>query len=83
MSLISDSENGFEVSPRFRRTIEDRIARLEQDADYDEAQLASLVDADHRRRQIRLVTAQRTEAQRMRVFLQHTRTRQPHPMIAL
>ena len=32
------ADEGFEISPRFRHTIEERIARLEKDAVFDEAQ---------------------------------------------
>jgi len=73
----SDSrfEEGFEISPRFRRTIEDRIARLEKDAESDEAQIARLDNKDHVRRQRRLVAAERAEALRMRIFLDRARTR--------
>jgi hypothetical protein len=77
------TQDGFEISPRFRRTIEERIARLERDADYDEAQIARLDNGDHIRRQMRLVAMQRSEALRMRLFLDRARTRLPHPMIAL
>lgn len=73
----------FEISPRFRRTIEERIARLEKDADFDETQVAQLVDGDHIRRHMRLVAIQRAEALRMRLFLDRSRTRLPRPMIAL
>ena len=73
----------FEISPRFRQTIEERIAKLERDADYDEEQLARLHNADHIRRQIRLVQVERAEARRMRVFLDHAQTRTPRPFIAL
>jgi len=65
----------FEISPRFRQAIEARIARLEADAAEDEAQILRLADLDHIRRQMRLVCAERGEAQRMRTFLQRTRTR--------
>jgi hypothetical protein len=34
---------GFEISPRFRPTIEDRIARLERDAESDEGLVDGLV----------------------------------------
>jgi hypothetical protein len=78
--LIHD---GFEISPRFRRSIEERIARLEQGADFDEAQLPSLIDQDHIRRQRRLVAAQRQQALRMRLFLDQAATRPPRPVIAL
>ncbi|HEX4756514.1 MAG TPA: hypothetical protein VH308_00980 [Terracidiphilus sp.] len=74
---------GFEISPRFRRTIEDRIARLERDADSDEAFVAHLDDIDHVRRQMRLVAVQRAEALRMRLFLDRARPRLPRPLIAL
>ncbi len=76
------SEESFEISPRFRRSIEERIARLEKDAEYDEAQLQHLSDSDHRRRQTRLVSVQRTEALRMRLFLDRSRLRVPRPVIA-
>ena len=32
-------QESFEISPRFRRTIEERIDRLERDAEWDEAQV--------------------------------------------
>jgi ribosome-associated translation inhibitor RaiA len=73
----------FEISPRFRRTIEERIARLEKDAEFDEAQVERLVDGDHIRRQMRLVAMQRSEALRMRLFLDRAKTRLPRPLIAL
>lgn len=72
-----------EISPRFRATLEARIERLEMDAARDEDQRAFLTDADHIRRQMKLVAAQRTEALRMRLFLDRARTRVPRPMIAL
>jgi hypothetical protein len=74
---------GFEISPRFRRTVEERIARLERDAEDDEAQVSALDDADHIGRQMRLVVAERSEALRMRIFLDRARTRLPRPLIAL
>ena len=37
----------FEISPRFRSTLEERIARLERDAEHDEAQVSQLQDGDH------------------------------------
>lgn len=77
------ANEGFEISPRFRRTIEDRIARLERDADSDEAFVADLDDIDHVRRQMRLVAVQRAEALRMRLFLDRARPRLPRPLIAL
>ncbi len=75
--------DGFEISPRFRSTIEERIARLERDAAHDESLVATLEDGDHIRRQIRLVAMQRSEALRMRLFLDSSQARLPRPMIAL
>ena len=83
MSPNCAEQDGFEISPRFRHTIEERIARLERDADYDEAQIARLQNGDHIRRQMRLVAVERAEALRMRLFLDRARTRQPGPLIAL
>ena len=79
MIYDSDSrlEPGFEISPRFRNTVEERIARLERDADWDESQMAGLESKDHIRRQRRLVAVQRAEALRMRIFLDRARTRVP------
>lgn len=75
MTHSNDSCEGFEISPRFRRSIELRVARLEQDADQDQAIIAALENADHIRRQVRLVAIQRSEALRMRIFLQRSRVR--------
>ncbi len=72
----SRCEEGFEISPRFRRTLEDRLARLEIDAEWDEAQIDHLQNSDHQRRQRRLVAAERAEALRMRIFLDRSRTRE-------
>ena len=76
-------QDGYEISPRFRKSIEERIARLERDAASDEAQIHRLEDPDHIRRQMRLVITQRTEALRMRLFLDRARVRLPRPLIAL
>ena len=54
----------FEISPRFRSTLEERIARLERDAEHDEAQVSQLQDGDHIRRQMRLVALERSDALR-------------------
>ncbi len=83
--MIADYEQleGFEISPHFRRTIEERIARLEQDAAADEAHAALLKNGDHLRRHMRLVAVQRAEALRMRLFLDRTSSHLPRPMIAL
>ena len=83
MIINCTANDGFEISPRFRRTIEERIARLERDAEHDEAQLDLLEDIDHIRRQMRLVAMQRSEALRMRLFLDRSQTRLPPPLIAL
>jgi hypothetical protein len=77
------SGSGPEISVRFRQSIEERIVRLERDADMDERVLFELKDADHIRRHLRLVTVQRAEALRMRRFLEQARTRLPRPMIPL
>ena len=73
------ANESFEISPRFQRTVEERIARLERDAEHDEAQVAQLVDGDHIRRRMRLVAIQRSEALRMRLFLDRSKTRLPRP----
>jgi ribosome-associated translation inhibitor RaiA len=73
----------FEISPRFRKSVEERIARLEQDADWDEQTMATLDHEDHVRRHLRLIVVQRTEALRMRLFLDRSRTRLPRPLIEI
>lgn len=83
MTIQCAAQEGFEISPRFRQTIEGRIARLERDADHDEAQLDRLVDIDHIGRQMRLVAVQRAEALRMRLFLDRAKARLPRPLIEL
>lgn len=83
MNSQSDRMEVFEISPRFRQSLEERIARLERDADHDERMLANLVSEDHILRHRRLVTVQRTEALRMRMFLDRARQRMPRPLIAL
>jgi hypothetical protein len=83
MAIQCAAQEGFEISPRFRQIIEERIARLEKDADYDERQLDSLDDGDHIRRQVRLVAVERAEALRMRLFLDRARARLPRPLIEL
>jgi len=49
------SQRRFRDQPPVRRTVEERIARLEKDAAFDEAQMALLKDGDHIRRHMRLV----------------------------
>lgn len=77
------ANESFEISPRFRQSVEERVARLEKDAENDEAFVATLNDGDHIRRQMRLVAVERAEALRMRLFLDRARTRLPRPLIAL
>jgi len=81
MAIQCSAQEGFEISPRFRQTVEERIARLERGAEYDEEQIDHLEDIDHIRRQMRLIAAQRAEALRMRIFLDRARTRPVHPEV--
>ncbi len=83
MILNCAALDGYEISPRFRKTIEARIARLELDAASDESQIVELDDPDHIRRQMRLVITQRSEALRMRFFLDRARARLPRPLIEI
>lgn len=73
MIAANTTTESFEISPRFRQTILARIARLEQDAEQDEAQGSRLIDGDH----MRLVALERAEALRMRSFLERCRPRAP------
>lgn len=75
------TEESYEISPRFRCSIEKRIARLERDAVSDEAQVTNLDDIDHIHRQLRLVAAERAEALRLRLFLDRAQTRLPQAPI--
>jgi len=81
MITTCSGQECFEISPRFRDSIEARIARLEQDANHDEAHVAQLTDVDHIRRHLWLVAMQRVEAQRMRTFLERTRLRESRPLM--
>lgn len=83
MMTNTAAKEGFEISPRFRRTIEERIERLEKDAEYDESQVAYLFDGDHIRRHMRLVAMQRAEALRMRLFLDRAKSREERSMVQL
>ena len=83
MTVHCAAQDGFEISPRFRQSVEERIERLERDAANDEAQMDHLDDIDHIRRHMRLVAAQRSEALRMRIFLDRARTRLARPLIEL
>jgi uncharacterized coiled-coil protein SlyX len=73
----------YEISNRFRQSLEARIHRLERDAAWDEATLTALTHEDHFRRHQRLIAVQRAEAQRLRTFLDRARVRLPRPLIAL
>ena len=77
MMTNCSAEEGFEISPRFRRTLEERIVRLERVAEQDEAQVARLENSDHIRRHMRLVAMQRSTALRMRLFLDRAKTSCP------
>jgi hypothetical protein len=83
MITTHTGSEGFEISPRFRRSIEERIARLQQDADHDERDLDRLTDDDHILRHMRLVGAQRAEAERMKSFLDRCRIRLARPLIGI
>ncbi len=75
--------DSMEISPRFRKTVEDRIAGLERDAATDELNLVHLHHEDHLRRHRKLIAMQRAEALRMRLFLDRARTRLPRPLVEL
>lgn len=77
------ANEGFEISPRFRSTLEERIARLERDAAQDELLVGTLINGDHIRRHMRLVAMQRAEALRMRLFLDRSRPRLQRSMVEL
>jgi hypothetical protein len=83
MKIDCATHESYEISPRFRTMIEGRVARLEQDAARDEAEIDRLDDVDHIRRQMRLVAVERAEALRMRLFLDRARTRLPRPLIEI
>jgi hypothetical protein len=72
---MSASCEPYEISLRFRQSVQDRIDRLEEDADRDELLVSSLLSEDHRSRQLKLIEAQRREAHRMRELLSYTRLR--------
>jgi hypothetical protein len=74
---------GYEISPRFRAILEERIERLERDAEADEAQVDRLDDIDHIRRQLRLVAGERAEALRMRLFLDRAKPRLARPLMEI
>ena len=82
-SGAGEDHRRLEISTRFRRVIEERIARLEADASRDEAAVAQLKDNDHIRRQMRLVAVQRADATRMRNFLGRSGIRVSRSLSAL
>ncbi len=65
----------YEISLRFHCALWANVFRLEANALKDELFAASLHNLGHRRRQNRLVQAQRDEAGRFRNFLAATRIR--------
>lgn len=83
MTRTPETLENYEIGSRFRLSLEERVARLERDADHDERMLAHLESADHILRHRRLVSAQRTEALRIRLFLERSKQRLPRPLIAL
>ena len=83
MNSEPNTLKSYEISPRFRNSLEDRITRLVRDADADELMLAHLECADHLRRHRRLIAVQRAEALRIRLFLDRTQSRMPRPFIPL
>ena len=83
MNTHIPAHDTYHISPRFRQSIEERIARLERDADADEVALACLENPDHVRRHLRLVAVQRAEALRMRLFLDRAQNRLSKPLIGL
>jgi hypothetical protein len=83
MHTESPIGESYEISARFRQSLEERIIRLERDAAWDEQALPLLTHEDHLRRHKRLVAIQRAEATRMRIFLDRVRVRLPRPLIAL
>ncbi len=83
MSVSLPQCDSMEISPRFRKTVEERIARLERDAATDELNLVHLFHEDHLRRHRKLIAIQRAEALRMRLFLDRSRTRLPRPLVEL
>lgn len=83
MQTRSQTYEIFEISPRFRKTVEERIDKLERDAATDELALAAILNDDHLRRHRKLIAIQRAEALRMRLFLDQARTRLARPLIEL
>jgi len=83
MNTQSPTGECYEISVRFRQSLEERILRLERDAAWDEQALPLLAHEDHLRRHKRLIAIQRSEAARMRTFLDRVRVRLPRPLIAL
>ena len=63
------------ISQRFHRAIQAKALTLEVDALRDELAACSIENADQLRRQMRLIQAQRDEAERLRDFLTRTNVR--------
>jgi hypothetical protein len=83
MTTQANAYETYEISPRFRKTVEDRITRLEHDAAIDELAMAYLEHEGHIRRHRQMIVIQRAEALRMRIFLSRARDREPRPLIEL
>jgi hypothetical protein len=81
MNAESAPQQTYEISPRFRDSIQERIDSLERDAAEDERTLDALDDEDHIRRHRRLITVQRAEALRMKLFLERAQAKLARPMI--
>jgi hypothetical protein len=68
-------DDRFEVSLRFRLTVEAKIRQLEENAILDARAMTDLECEDHRRRQRMLVQAQLDQARTLRELLISTRLR--------
>ena len=58
------------VSARFHAAMKTAVLELERQAARDEQHIHTLIDADHRRRQLQLVEAQLLKAFRLREMLE-------------
>ena len=83
MNTYIPNRDNYQISSRFRSSIEERILRLERDANADEATLPSIQNPDHLRRHMRLVAVQRAEALRMKLFLDRSLNRLPQTLIGI
>ncbi len=75
MTAPKHTSEPFEISMRFHCALWAKVLSLEANAQKDELFAASLDHLGHRRRQQRLVQAQRDEAGRFRNFLAGARIR--------